>query len=146
MADGEPPAGPEGRAALTARNAALYTQYQSGERIVDLAREFGISRARVLEVIRRAQARRQAEVRSRTRPDLISASQVGHRAMRALSAANISRWEQLADATLDTLLRIPRIGPSLADMIITARDAWLVASGADAGADTDQGRGDGSRP
>jgi DNA uptake protein ComE-like DNA-binding protein len=122
MASGEPAPGARDRAALTARNAAMYTRYQAGEKVVDLAHEFGISRARVLEVIRRAQSRRQAEVRARTRPDLINATQVGHRAMRALTAAKITRWDQLADATADSLLRLPRIGPALAATIITARD------------------------
>jgi len=129
MAGAKLPRGTDPRAALTSRNAALFTRYRAGERVVDLARDFGISRARVLEVVRRAQDRRQAELRARARPELISTSQVGHRAMRALTAANITRWDQLADATAESLLRIPRIGPALATTILVAR-AGLIDGGA----------------
>jgi hypothetical protein len=106
---------------LEVRNAAMYARYQAGDGVADLVREFGLSRTRVDEIIRRARRQQQAERRAQVTPDLITVQQVGHRAMRALRIANLTRWRQLRDVTQNSLLRIPGIGPSVASTIIAAR-------------------------
>jgi predicted flap endonuclease-1-like 5' DNA nuclease len=76
---------------------------------------------RVRALSRGLRDRRLDEARARARPDLISAHEIGGRALKALHAAGITRWEELADATPGSLTRIPRIGPALAAAILAAR-------------------------
>ena len=103
------------------RNEALWAAHAAGANVAVLAREFGISVPRVRILIRRLRDRRAAEGRARERPDLISAHQVGGRALKALQAAGITRWDELADASQDSLMRIPRIGPAVAAAILSGR-------------------------
>jgi hypothetical protein len=109
------------RGELHARNLALHAAYGAGRSTRELANEYGLSHTRVRRIITETQERRNQETRLAQDPDLISPLQVGRQAQAAMRMVGISRWSRLADMDERSLMRIPRIGPTLAARILAAR-------------------------
>jgi hypothetical protein len=106
-----------------ARNTAIWQRHLTGASSIDIAAEVRVTPARVRVIIRRTGERDRDEARADVRPDFIRGHQVGERAAKALRAAGITRWWQIASADQSSLDRLPRIGPVLAAQILAGRPA-----------------------